>query len=147
MASIASDAAYPPRPLTLEATVSLMTDAEIALLNARYRRKNRPTDVLSFALGEGEQFPAVPGAFSPDAFSPKGEGPETEVFALGDIVISIETAQRQARERNHDVATEVAFLVTHGALHLLGYDHATSSQRRIMWKQQERLLEQLQASG
>jgi probable rRNA maturation factor len=126
-----------PRPLLFEVDVSFVTDAEIAALNAQYRRKNRPTDVLSFAQSEGEEFPLAPAARRADGET--REPPEPPVFALGDIVISVETAQRQARERGHDIITEVAFLATHGALHLLGYDHATSAQRRAMWKHQEKI--------
>ncbi len=114
-----------PRPLLVEADISFVTDTEIAALNAQYRRKNRPTDVLSFAQNEGEEFPH--------------QVQEPQVFALGDIVISVEMAQRQALERGHDMTTEVAFLATHGTLHLLGYDHTTSAQRRAMWKQQEKI--------
>jgi probable rRNA maturation factor len=62
---------------------------------------------------------------------------------LGDIVISICTADRQARERGHTLATEVEFLTVHGCLHLQGYDHATAAQRRQMWKVQDEVIASL----
>jgi probable rRNA maturation factor len=86
--------------------------------------------VLSFSQFEGEEFPFELPADS---------------LPLGDLVISIETAARQAAERHHSLATEIAFLAVHGTLHLLGYDHVTSAQRRAMWKQQEAIVELLQA--
>ena len=112
--------------------MSFVSDAEIAELNTLYRRKPRPTDVLSFSQTEGEELPFdLP----------------TNPLPLGDLVISIETAARQAAERHHSLATEVAFLAVHGTLHLLGYDHVTSSQRRAMWKQQEAIVQRLQTSA
>ena len=97
-------------------------------LNRDFRGKNKPTDVLSFALLEGEAMPFAP---------------PTEHIALGDIVIAVETADRQARERHHPLTTEIAFLAIHGALHLLGYDHGTAGQRRKMFALQDRLFEEL----
>jgi probable rRNA maturation factor len=106
-------------------------DAEIAEMNARYRTKPRPTDVLSFAQSEGEPFP------------PSGAAAPGHVM-LGDIVISIETAARQARERHHSLETEVEFLAVHGCLHLQGYDHRTPPQRRAMWQRQDAVITALQ---
>jgi probable rRNA maturation factor len=87
-----------------ELEVSFVDDASIRALNEQWRGKDAATDVLSFAAHEGE---AMPG---------------TEHF-LGDVVISLETALRQASELRHPFAHEVAVLVAHGALHLLGFDH------------------------
>lgn len=105
--------------------VSIIGDAEMQTLNLEHRGKNKPTDVLSFALFEGETM-LFPG----------------ETPALGDLVISVETAARQARELGHDLPHEVAFLAIHGGLHLLGYDHIRSNDRRVMWKWQEQLFEE-----
>ena len=102
--------------------VSFVDDAEIHVLNRDYRGKDRPTDVLSFPQWEGETFDF-------------GEGP----IALGDLVISIETAWRQARELGHPLESELDFLTIHGTLHLLGYDHVTAVERRRMWRWQEAL--------
>ncbi|MGH9450394.1 MAG: rRNA maturation RNase YbeY [Terriglobia bacterium] len=90
--------------------VTLVDDAAIAILNRDFRAKAAPTDVLSFPWQGGPGFPARFGDF--DDF-------------LGDIVISLDTAQRQATAERHSLRTEIEQLVLHGALHLLGYDHET----------------------
>lgn len=87
-------------------TVVFTDDAEIRGLNRSFRHKDRPTDVLSFPAGGG---------------APPGEE------SLGDLVISVETAARQARARRRDVAHEVKVLLIHGTLHLLGFDHEADS--------------------
>lgn len=112
-----------------EVALSLMNDEEIHQLNTHYRGKNKPTDVLSFAQNEGEDFPV--------------EVTENVAQVLGDIVISIETAQRQAAERAHSLEEETEFLCVHGALHLLGFDHINATDRRRMWKQQDEIVEHL----
>jgi probable rRNA maturation factor len=114
-----------------EIDVSFVSDAEIAEMNTHHRHKPRPTDVLSFSQLEGEAFPVEM---------------LTDPLPLGDLVISIETAARQAAERHHSLTTEISFLAVHGTLHLLGYDHVTSAQRRAMWKQQEAIVQLLQES-
>src|SRR6266550_4066635 len=88
------------------ATVVFVSDRAMAELNRRWRRKRGTTDVLSF--------PAAQDKFE------KSEG-----LNLGDVVISVEQAARQARENKLSLNTEVAQLVLHGLLHLCGYDHAT----------------------
>jgi probable rRNA maturation factor len=118
-----------PRPF--EVSVCFVDDEEIAEMNAQYRAKPRPTDVLSFAQSEGEAFPGAE------------EFQSTKM--LGDIVISIPTAVRQAAERHHSLQTEIEFLAVHGCLHLQGYDHQTSAQRRVMWKRQDEVIAALQA--
>jgi probable rRNA maturation factor len=115
---------------TLEVEITFVTDTEMTALNAEYRGKQRPTDVLSFAQAEGEEFP----------YEASSAAIETESFSLGDIVISVDTAIRQALERKHTLADEITFLVVHGALHLMGYDHVTAAGRREMWKWQEEVL-------
>jgi probable rRNA maturation factor len=155
LSSEASSLPSPPaRTLPFEVDVSFVSDEEIAVLNADYRNRPRPTDVLSFAQNEGETFPMGTGTEPPNFrdFPQSVDGfgmlsglatDEMDAFSLGDIVISIETAWRQARDRDHDLETEVSFLLVHGALHLLGYDHATSAQRRAMWKQQDEIVARL----
>lgn len=116
--------------------MSWISDAEIQVLNRDYRGKNKPTDVLSFALFEAATeedelpFPVFPG--------------EESQIALGDLVISMETAMRQAGEQNHDLTREIAFLSIHGTLHLLGYDHAKPGERRAMFALQDAIHEALQ---
>ncbi len=103
-----------------ELTVTLTNDEEIRCLNRDYRRKDRPTDVLAFAMREGAR---VPG----------------DEAVLGDVVISLETAARQAPARRASTAGEVRTLLIHGVLHLLGYDHERSAAeaRRMRAKERE----------
>ena len=103
-------------------------DANMRSINCETRGKDKPTDVLSFPIWEGETFPFPP---------------EQTHLMLGDIIISIETAARQAGELKHDLRAETAFLAVHGALHLLGYDHATDAQRRVMFALQDEIVAQL----
>jgi probable rRNA maturation factor len=114
-------------PSKIEVDVTFVTDDEIAELNTNYRQKNRPTDVLSFSQYEGTAWSCDGAAGGP--------------LMLGDIIISIETMQRQAAQQKHDLAAEAAFLTVHGTLHLCGYDHNNASARRIMWKWQEEVIE------
>lgn len=104
-----------------ELSLSLVDDAEIRRLNRAYRGKDRPTDVLSFSLREGE-FGRVSSA-------------------LGDVVISLETAKRQGREHGLTLGEEVNRLLVHGILHLAGYDHEISfrEERRMKRKEREML--------
>ena len=108
----------------VELSVGLVNDAAIHELNRSFRHKDKPTDVLSFSLLEGELAPLQKGAPLP----------------LGDIVISIETAARQAEERSHSLSTEISTLVVHGTLHLMGYDHHTPTQRRKMFGLQDEVV-------
>lgn len=93
-----------------EVSLRLVGDAQIHALNRSYRRKDRPTDVLAFAQREG---PA--GAIHPGL--------------LGDLVISVDTARRQAR---HGLYRELVHLASHGLCHLLGYDHRTDAEEAEM---------------
>ncbi len=98
-----------------EVSVILVDDVEITRLNHRYRNLNQATDVLSFV--------------------------DEDSTYLGDIFISVDAITRQANEYNHSLKREFCFLVTHGLLHLLGYDHETSSQRLEMFNLQEEILD------
>lgn len=102
----------------------LVTDDEtVHDLNRRYADEDRPTDVLSFSLQEGEEFA------SPDA-----------ILRLGEVIISYPTAARQAAEASRSVEEEVAHLLVHGVLHLLGYDHAAPDEAREMRERERALL-------
>ena len=103
-----------------ELSVSLVDDATIADLNARYRGIDRPTDVLSFSLVEGEHAERSGGL-------------------LGDVVVSLETADRQARRGRRSLDEEVLRLLVHGTLHLLGHDHELPDEARRMRAQERRL--------
>lgn len=111
-----------------ELSITFMDDEGIRAVNAEYRGKDRPTDVISFALeelSEGEV------AIVPESGMP---------VVLGDIIISIDTAQRQASEYNHPFKRELGFLALHGFLHLLGYDHLDEEEEREMFGRQTEIL-------
>ena len=104
-----------------ELSILLTDDVTIQKMNAEYRGKDQPTDVLSFSQSESEPF-VMP------------------VPVLGDLVISLETAQRQADERSHPLAAEVRILLVHGLLHLLGHDHLAQDERMAMEQAENTLL-------
>lgn len=109
-----------------EVSVSFVNDKEIHQLNLEHRNIDRSTDVLSFPLGEDGNFDI---------------NHETGAYLLGDIVISLETACKQAEIYGHSLEREVGFLTVHSMLHLLGYDHEESSlQERIMREKEEAIL-------
>jgi len=101
--------------------VVLVDDAAMAALNRTYRGIAGPTDVLAFPMTEG-QFRRI----TPDL--------------LGDVVICTETARRQARMRRGDLRGELALLLVHGVLHLVGYDHGTAAERRDMRRMEQHIL-------
>ena len=103
---------------TYEISLLITDDETIHNLNKEYRQKDKPTDVLSFPMDD-------------------------EVL-LGDIVISMDTAKKQAEEREINIDREAAFLFIHGLLHLLGYDHETSAEdEKEMFALQEEILKKL----
>lgn len=115
--------------------LTLVDDPAIAALNGAWRHRNEPTDVLAFAAldeasGEDPPMPQPPG----DTWG------ESEPLELGDIVISLETAARQAQEQGHDLPRELLFLASHGLLHLLGWDHPDEASLAVMLARQEALL-------
>lgn len=121
---------YPeiPPANTYELSLRLTNDLEIQALNAQYRGKNQPTDVLAFAALEVE-LPRLPE-----------EWLESEPLELGDLVISVDTAAQQAQRQGHSLQTELAWLATHGLLHLLGWEHPDEDSLIDMLSQQETLL-------
>jgi len=102
-----------------ELSVLLTDDAEIHQLNLEHRHKDKPTDVLAFAMDE--KVPDIAGI-------------------LGDVVISLDTAERQAKGRRRPLLEEVRFLLAHGLLHLVGYDHAEPVEKREMVAMTRRLV-------
>lgn len=104
----------------LEISVLLCDDDLITELNRKYRRKNKPTDVLSFEQGDAA---ARAGA-----------------RALGDVVISLETAERNCGGARAETRREIKMLFCHGLLHLLGYDHGTAAERAEMRRKQAQYL-------
>ena len=115
--------------------LSLVGDAEIAELNRDWRAKEGPTDVLAFAAMDGGLEDAPPMPLPADV----GED-DLCPLELGDIVISLETAARQAAEQGHDLERELLFLASHGLLHLLGWDHPDDASLAAMLARQEELL-------
>jgi len=99
-----------------ELSVLLCDDATIHALNRDYRQKDKPTDVLAFAMREGEGAEHAHGAHG----------------LLGDVIISLETAARQASEHARSLDAEVTMLLAHGLLHLLGLDHRNRTEERRM---------------
>jgi probable rRNA maturation factor len=113
-----------------ELSLALVDDDEIRALNRRWRRKDRPTDVLSFALDEA----ATPAGGLPRQRDPKSErGCAATTSLLGDVVISVETAARQAAAAARPLEAELLHLAVHGLAHLCGYDHATVREERVMF--------------
>ena len=111
-----------------ELSVVVCTDPFIRDLNAQWREKPEATDVLSFPQGE-------------DGTGGSGSGFGLRI--LGDVVISLETAQRQAAMHGHGVEQEVALLLVHGLLHLLGHDHEEPEEALVMRTEEARLLASL----
>ncbi|XGV96685.1 MAG: rRNA maturation RNase YbeY [Leptolyngbya sp. BL-A-14] len=111
-----------------ELSLRLTGDREIQQLNHHYRQQDKPTDVLAFAALESE-------------YPQPQELQATLPLYLGDIVISVGTAQQQAEAQNHPLRTELAWLAAHGLLHLLGWDHPDEDSLNRMLKQQQVLLE------
>ena len=104
--------------------IIFITDSEIQKINKQYRNQDKPTDVISFALEENKKEQAF-----------------LKERVLGDIYISIDRAKKQADDYNHSLKRELCFLAVHGLLHLLGYDHQTKEEEKIMFKKQELILD------
>jgi len=115
-----------------EVDITIVTDEEIHVLNRDYRGVDRATDVLSFALDEGDDEPEILGA-------------EAE-HLLGDIIISAEKANEQAEEFGHGLNREIVYLAVHGMLHLLGYDHMVEDEKIVMRKREEEILREIDLS-
>lgn len=109
-----------------EVDITIVDDEEIHQLNRDYRNVDRPTDVLSFALDEDDE--------------DEPEVLEGQLHLLGDIIISAETATRQAEEFGHGLEREIVYLAVHGLLHLLGYDHMVEEDKVIMRAKEEEAL-------
>lgn len=110
----------------LELSCILVNDAKIHEINREYRKIDRATDVISFALEDNDQFyaPGMPRS-------------------IGDIFISIDHAKMQAEEYGHELKREMCFLFTHGLLHLLGFDHIVAEDEAKMIAMQKSILDAL----
>lgn len=118
-----------------EVSLSLVGDEEIHALNRTWRDEDKPTDVLSFSQRD-EHLSARQRSRPAEAGEP-----------LGDIVISVDTAARQAAARGASLDAELLHLAVHGLAHLLGYDHATPDEERVMFGWEARLREQAEGRG
>jgi probable rRNA maturation factor len=107
----------------VDASLVLTNNEEIQGLNRSFLGVDAPTDVLSFSSGEVD--------------------PDTGIFYLGDVIISLEKARSQAEEGGHSLAAELQLLTVHGLLHLLGHDHARKEEKEQMWAAQAEILRQL----
>lgn len=105
--------------------VIIIDNAEIHEINKTYRGIDRETDVISFALEDDDTFIELP-----------------DIRILGDIYISLDKAREQASNYNHSLKRELSFLMIHGLLHLLGYDHMNKDDEEIMFKLQKELLDE-----
>ena len=106
----------------LELSVIFVDDQRIHEINKEYRKIDRSTDVISFALEDEKR----------ENF--------TKIRLLGDIYISIDKAKEQAISYEHSLERELSFLAVHGLLHLLGYDHMTKEDEKIMFTKQKEIL-------
>lgn len=108
----------------LEISILLVDEKKMQLINKKYRNKNKPTDVLSFSQLEGEQIPKEKFQFT----------------ILGDIIICLPVAIKQAKENQTFLFQEILRLLIHGLYHLLGYDHERSEEERILMEKKEKQL-------
>jgi len=120
---LAAQAALKHQSAEGDLTIVLTDDAQLKKLNRNYLGIDAATDVLSFPASEAD--------------------PEKGTRYLGDILISVPRADRQARSAGHSLESEVQLLVIHGVLHLLGYDHADAKEKVKMWKVQAEVLKGL----
>ncbi len=129
---------YEQCPYEAEVNVVLTDNPSIRQVNREYRNMDAATDVLSFPMVEYEtpsDFSRVEELFA-DCFNP-----ESGELMLGDIMISMDKVQEQAEKYGHSQERELAFLVAHSMLHLLGYDHMKEAERLVMEKKQNEILE------
>jgi len=113
----------------IEVSIFFTDDEMIREFNHKYRKINKPTDVLSFAFEDNE-----------DSFPLVGEN-----RILGDIIISVETARRNAQEASHSLEWEINILILHGLLHLLGYDHLEDKEYELMHKKELEILDKMKS--
>ena len=109
-----------------ELNIIIVDDNYIWKLNKDYRHIDRPTDVISFALEDTEDVTVY------------------EERVLGDIYICLDKVHEQAKEYGHTEIREMAFLIVHGLLHLLGYDHMKPDEEKVMFGKQDKILEELE---
>lgn len=112
-------------PATSSVSLTIVGEEEIQEINRDYRGIDAVTDVISFALDEGEEFCIAGGS---------------EEQLLGEIVICLSRAKEQAQEYGHSFERELCYLTAHGMLHLLGYDHILENDKKIMRDEEEKIM-------
>ncbi len=127
-------------PLVLE--VMFVSEEEIRALNARERNVDKVTDVLSFPAAELTAGEPVSAGEHPDCVEPAYDGEEEHMY-LGSVAVCTARAKEQAQEYGHSEAREIAYLIVHGMLHCLGYDHEREEDRRAMRQKEEELMAKL----
>ena len=105
--------------------IIIVDNKKIREINKEYRKIDKETDVISFALEDDDTFIELP------------------IRVLGDIYISIDRVKSQAKDYGHSEKREICFLTVHGILHLLGYDHMNASDEKVMFSKQEKILDEL----
>lgn len=130
---------YEECPYEAEISLTLVNNESIHKINKEFRQIDRPTDVLSFPMIEYK----APGEFDfleecDDCFNP-----ESGELMLGDIIISLDKVEEQAANYGHSLLREYAFLIAHSMLHLMGYDHMTEDEAKIMEAKQTEILESI----
>ncbi len=100
-----------------EVSLLLVNDTYIKKINKKYLNRDRPTDVIAFSMLEGKEFNV-----------------STPTKVLGDIIISVDTAKKQAREYKHSLNREIKILFIHGLFHLFGYDDTSEKSKKAMMR-------------
>ena len=119
--------------LNLYISITLTTPSEIRVLNKEYRNIDKETDVLSFPMFEKNEIDEI--------VSKQESLPVAET--IGDIVISIERVEEQAKEYGHSFERELSYMIVHGFYHLMGYDHIKEEDKKIMRPKEEKVLNDL----
>lgn len=127
---------YENVPYKIHVEVEIVDDESIRELNSTYRGIDKETDVLSFPLIDFVN----PADYSIIQPNDTHFDHDTNELLLGDIIISIDMAKKQAEDFNHSLDREIGFLVVHSMLHLLGYDHSTNEEERMMFRKQDEIL-------
>ena len=126
---ITAENPLPASAVECELSLSFVGAEQMAEINKEYRDIDSPTDVLSFAMWENGD-----GAFAPPA--------DWEILPLGDIVVCLDEVAKNARENGKSVESEMALVIFHGFLHLIGLDHAEEDEKAAMWERQERMVKE-----
>ncbi len=129
-------------PTSLYVCVTLTTPENIRETNKQYRNIDKETDVLSFPMFAKEELDKIIGKDLLENWKKELDS-QTVQEVLGDIVISIERVNEQAKEYGHSFERELAYMLVHGFYHLMGYDHMIEEEKKVMREKEENVLSQL----